>query len=270
MEPDILYSILLLLTLGAGAGFLAGLLGIGGGAVLVPGLYYLLVHFGYEAHAMHIAVGTSLLTIVLTGISSGLAHHKRGAVDVSLLKLLLPGIIIGTVLASLVADHLKTDQLKLIFALSQLSFGSYMLLRTHKTAIFASMPKQPWASLVAAANGMLATLMGVGGGVQNVVYMSVCSVPMHRAIGTAAAIGPFLALFGAAGFVLIGWRAEGLPPFSLGYINLIGFLVIISTSVFMAPLGARAAHALPVVKLKRIFSGFMLLLAAKMLSELLL
>lgn len=264
---ELIYIGLLLLALGVGGGFIAGLLGLGGGAIFVPGLYYILKHFGFHENAMHIAVGTSLLTIVFTGTSSAIAHYKKGAVDLELLKGFLPGVFIGVGIGTLLADMVSTSILKIVFASSQIFFGSYMLLRTHKTNIFNSMPKQPWFTLISSANACLSTMMGVGGGIQNVTFMTICNVTIHRAIATAAAIGPFIAIIGAAGFLYIGLEDPDLPPFSLGYLNLAAFGTIILTSMVFAPLGAKVAHSLPVPKLKRAFSIFMLMIAVKMLSE---
>ena len=216
---------------------------------------------------MHIAVGTSLLTIVFTGTSSAWAHYKKGAVDVPLLKNFLPGVLVGVGIGTMLADVFDTMTLKVIFATSQILFGGYMILRTHKTNLFESMPRQPFLSFFSAANACLATLMGVGGGVQNVTFMTICNVGIHKAIATASAIGPFIAIIGAAGFVYIGLNAEGLPPYSFGYINMAAFLCIIGSSVAFAPLGAKFAHSLPVPKLKKYFAIFMLLIAAKMLLE---
>jgi len=257
----------LLAFLGIFAGLSAGLLGIGGGAILVPGLYYILQHFGYSDVAMHVAVGTSLATIIFTGTSSALAHHKKGAVDIPMLKKFLPGVVIGVAIGTYLSDLLPTEGLKIIFAGSQLAFGSYMILRTNKTNLVNNLPKQPYLSVFAALNAGLATMMGVGGGVQNVTFMTICNVAIHKAIATAAAIGPFIAAIGAAGFITIGLDSEGLPPYSFGYINLAAFACIIVTSVSFAPLGAKLAHALPVPTLKKAFAIFMLLIAAKMLLE---
>ena len=264
---ELIIAASLLAFLGIFAGFSAGLLGIGGGAILVPGLYYILQHFGYSDVAMHVAVGTSLATIIFTGTSSAFAHHKKGAVDIPMLKQFLPGVVIGVMLGTYLSDLLPTEGLKIIFAGSQLAFGTYMILRTNKTNLVDSLPRQPFLSVFAALNAGLATMMGVGGGVQNVTFMTICNVAIHKAIATASAIGPFIAIIGAAGFVTIGLDAEGLPPYSFGYINLAAFASIIVTSVAFAPLGAKAAHALPVPALKKAFAIFMLLIAAKMLLE---
>lgn len=266
---EFILAAIFLLILGCFAGFSAGLLGIGGGAILVPGLYYLLKHFGFADVAMHVAVGTSLATIIFTGISSGLAHHRRKAVDIPMLKSFLPGVVVGVISGTYLADILETEGLKIVFAGSQLFFGTYMIVRKNKAHLFESLPKQPFLSLFAALNAGLATMMGVGGGVQNVTFMTICNVPIHRAIATAAAIGPFIATVGAAGFVTIGLDSVGLPPYSLGYINLAALAAIIMTSIAFAPLGAHFAHSLPVPKLKRYFAAFMLIIAAKMLLEVL-
>ena len=258
---------LILLALGAAAGLLAGLLGIGGGAVLVPGIYYILKHYGFTDNAMHVAVGTSLLTIILTGTVSARAHHKKGAVDLVLLKRFLPGVLIGVGAGTFIADQVNSLSLKAVFAASQILFGSYMLLRSNKPAPFDKMPNAFGTVAIAAANACLATLMGVGGGVQNVVFMTFCNVDMRRAVATAAAIGPFIAILGAAGFLTIGLKDANLPPYSIGYLNMPAFFCIIASSVLTAPLGVRLAHTLPVGKLKRTFSVFMLALAGKMIYE---
>lgn len=264
---ELFYIAFFLLALGAAGGFVAGLLGVGGGVVFVPGLYYILKHFGYHENAMHIAVGTSLLTIIFTGASSAHAHYKRGAVDVALLKNFLPGVLIGVGVGTFLAGLVSTSTLKLVFALSQIFFGSYMLFRTNKTTIFSAMPKQPWFTLISAFNACLSTMMGVGGGVQNVTFMTICNVTIHRAIATAAAIGPLIAIIGASGFLYIGLGEANLPPYSFGYLNLAAFAMIVLTSMMFAPIGARVAHSISVPKLKRYFSIFMLVVAAKMISE---
>lgn len=255
------------MALGVGGGFIAGLLGLGGGAIFVPGLYYILKYFDYQDNAMHIAVGTSLLTIVFTGTSSAYAHYKKGAVDLSLLKRFLPGVFIGVGIGTLLSDAVSANGLKVVFASAQILLGTYMILKVNKTAVFKEVPKQPWFMIVSAANACLATMMGVGGGVTNVLFMTICNVSIHRAIATAAAIGPFIAAIGAVGFMYIGLSDENLPPYSIGYLNLAAFPVIISTSMLFAPLGAKLAHSLPVPKLKRYFSIFMLVIAFKMLTE---
>ena len=187
IDEFLLMSAGLLAALGAVAGLLAGMFGIGGGMVLVPGLYYIFTHLGYDTAAMHMAVGTSLLTIVFTGASSAFAHYRRGAVDFDIFKKFAIGLIFGVVLGTLMADKFNVDALKAIFAVTQLLFGSYMLLRHEKPILCDSLPRQPWTTVVATINTALATLRGVGGGVQNVLVMTMCNVPMHRATATSSA-----------------------------------------------------------------------------------
>ena len=262
-------AIPILLILGTIAGLMAGLLGIGGGVVLVPALYYILINFGYEQNAMHIAVGTSLATIVFTGASSALAHYKKGAVDINLLKSFVPGIIFGVIIGSLLADISSTTLLKAIFATSQITLGSYMLFRSGNITIRKKLPPPLPTSIISAFNSCLATLMGIGGGVMNVLFMTMCNVNMHKAVATAAAIGPFIAIIGAAGFLTIGLDQTNLPPYSIGYINIPAFLCIISVSMITAPLGAKIAHNVSVKTLKRYFSIFLLCVSTKMLLEIL-
>lgn len=264
---EILTAIPILLILGAVAGLMAGLLGIGGGVILVPALYYILINFGYEQNAMHVAVGTSLATIVLTGTSSALAHYKKGAVDTLLLKKFIPGVIIGVLIGSALADIFSANLLKAIFAISQITLGSYMLLRSGNLVLSKEIPSSIITSTISALNSCLATLMGIGGGVMNVIFMTMCNVTMHKAIATAAAIGPFIAIIGAAGFLTIGLDQTNLPPYSIGYINIPAFLCIISVSMLTAPLGAKIAHNVSVKTLKRYFSIFLLCVSVKMLVE---
>ncbi|NRA73123.1 MAG: sulfite exporter TauE/SafE family protein [Rickettsiales bacterium] len=263
---EYLFILIFLLALGIIGGFLAGLLRIGGGAIFVPGLYYILRSLKYELNAMHIAVGTSLLIIVVTGASSAIAHYKKGAVDVNLFKKFLPGIVIGVVVGAMLASIVSALVLKFIFATSQMGFGTYMLLSNRKT-IFNNLPKQPLFTLISSINACLSTLMGVGGGVQNITFMTICNVSIHNAIATAAAIGPIIATIGATGFLVIGWNDTNVPPLSLGYLNIMAFSIIALISIFCAPMGAKLAHRLPTRRLKRYFGIFMIFVATKMLSD---
>lgn len=268
MEPFLLIAAAFLLALGALAGLLAGLFGIGGGIVLVPGMYYIFQHLGYNDLAMHLAVGTSLLTIILTGLSSAHAHYRHDGIDFHILKVFAAGSVLGVAAGTALADWFNVEALKAVFAISQLVFGAYFLLKRGHIAIFKSLPPQPWTSVISAANACLATLMGVGGGVQNVLVLTMCSVKLPRAVATASALGVVTATLGAAGFAAIGWDESGLPPFSVGYLSLPAFLCITLSSVLSAPLGARLAHHLPTDKLRKLFSLLMLGVAAKMIVEL--
>lgn len=260
--------ILALAAIGGTAGFLAGLLGIGGGIVLVPGLYYTLTMLGYDpAHMMHVAVGTSLAVIVPTGFSSARAHWKRGAVDLSLVRRIGFGVVIGVVLGTLLAGQLSGTVMKAVFAVAIMGLALVMLSNPARYSLWDGVPGQPWAGLAGCFIGGLSTLMGIGGATISVPYMSLHKVPIRQAVGTAAALGLVISLPGMLGFVLIGWGERGLPPFSLGYVNGLAWLVIIPFSVGIAPLGARVAHTIPVDLLRRVFAVFMVIVALRMLLD---
>lgn len=257
-----------LAALGVLAGFLAGLLGIGGGIVLVPGLYYIFTTLGFDpAFMMHMAVGTSLAVIVPTGLSSARAHWRREAVDLSLVLRLGAGVVIGVALGTLAADQLSGVLLKAVFAFAIMGLAGVMVSNPARYTIWDAVPGQPWAGLAGIFIGGLSTLLGIGGATISVPYMSMHKVPIRRAVGTAAALGLVVAVPGMLGFMLIGLDAGGLPPFSLGYINGLAWAVIVPFSVLAAPLGAKVAHALPVEYLRRVFAVFMILVAARMLMD---
>lgn len=260
----------LILALGGLAGFLAGLLGIGGGMILVPGLYYLFSSLGFtHPELMHVAVGTSLAIIIPTGISSARAHWKKGSVRIDVVKKLGVGIVLGVGIGTLIADMLSGQNLKMVFAIALFVFAGLMQIQPEKFHLRADLPAQPWPSLAGMVVGLLSTLMGIGGATLNVPYLTLNGVPIHTAIGSSSAMGPLIALPGAIGFILIGWGVEGLPPLSLGYINLLAAAVIAPVSVLVAPLGAHAAHRFSVKAMRRVFSFFIIIVAAKMLYDLL-
>ena len=263
--------IISLLALGCVAGFLAGLLGIGGGLILVPGLYYIFTNLGFPpGNLMHICIGTSLAIIVPTGFSSARAHHKRGAVDTSLLKTMGAGIICGVFIGTLIAGAVSSTFLRYFFTLAFTVLTATMLLNTRDKSLFPAMPKGPLTIGISALIGAIATLIGIGGAVMSVPFMSLCNTPIRKAIGTASALGLFIAIPATLGFIIIGWNAENLPPLSLGYINMAAFLIVIPASVLVAKLGARAAHMIPVQTMRKGFAVFMLIMAAKLWSDLLL
>jgi len=255
-----------MLSLGAAAGFLAGLLGIGGGIVLVPGLYYAFTHLGYgDSNLMHLAVGTSLAIIIPTGLSSALAHRKKGAVRMELVRMIGPGIVIGVCLGSLIADSLTGQTLQIVFAIALCILAAIMQIDPQKFRLGDHLPRQPFTGLVGGAIGTLSSLMGVGGATMNVPFMSLYGVPIHQAVGTSSAMGPLIAIPGTIGFILIGWGETGLPPLSLGYISLLALMHDTPAAVLVAPLGAHVAHKVSVLWLRRIFTLFMVIVAMEML-----
>ncbi len=271
LPPDILWPLIaLLIAIGCVAGFLAGLMGIGGGIILVPGLYYGFASLGFAPESlMHVAVGTSLATMVATGLSSARAHWQRGNVDLVLVRAIGPGIVTGVIIGTLLAGIISGAGLRLFFAAALMGLALIMTVNPDRYLIADTMPRRPWPGVAGAVVGVVSTLMGIGGAVMNVPYMCLHRVPIHCAVGTAAALGLFIAVPGLAGFILIGWGQADLPPLSFGYVNLAAWAVIIPFSVMCAPLGARLAHALPVPALRRVFAFLILVVGARMLLEVL-
>ncbi|MDA8413909.1 MAG: sulfite exporter TauE/SafE family protein [Desulfobacteraceae bacterium] len=255
---------LIYLGLGAFAGVLAGLLGVGGGLVIVPMLTFIFVSRQMPPeHILHLALGTSLASIIFTSISSLRSHHLRGAVDWSVVRRITPGILAGTFFGSWVAAQLSTGILKAFFVAFLYFVAVQMLLdiRPHphrqlpgRTAIFGA------GGLI----GCVSSLVGIGGGSMSVPFLVWCNVALRNAIGTSAAIGLPIALAGAAGYMVNGLAAN-LPPYTLGFVYLPPLLGISVASVLTAPLGARLAHTLPIGRLKKIFALLLIVMGTKML-----
>ncbi|MBI9110624.1 sulfite exporter TauE/SafE family protein [Maridesulfovibrio ferrireducens] len=261
-------TLLIFVVLGVIAGILAGLLGIGGGLVIVPILYFALPQLGItEAQLMHVALGTSLATIIFTSISSMRAHNSRGAIRWDIFKTITPGILIGTFLGSCFAAYLNTTILKIIFVIFLYYVASQMLLGLKPKA--SRQVPGTWGMFGAGnAIGAMSSLVGIGGGTLSVPFLTMCNIPIHTAIGTAAAIGLPIALAGTAGFIWTGIGVQGLPDWTIGFIYLPALIGIVSTSMLTAPFGAKLAHSLPVAKLKMIFAILLLVVATKMLISL--
>jgi len=257
-----------LAVLGLGTGFLAGLLGIGGGMLMVPFITLILTGRGVEADlAVKMAIATSMATIIFTSVSSVRAHHKRGAVRWDIVKGLAPGIVLGAAIASLgVFAVLKGSWLALFFA-AFVSFSATQMLMDKKPKPTRTLPGTPGLLGAGGVIGFLSGLVGAGGGFVSVPFMTWCNVVIHNAVATSAALGFPIALANAIGYIVAGQNVGGLPPASVGYIYLPALIVIASMSVLMAPLGVKAAHALPVKSLKRAFAGILYLLAAYMLYK---
>jgi len=264
-----LTTLLLYVVLGAFAGVIAGLLGVGGGLVIVPMLNFTFLALGMPVeHMMHLALGTSLATIIFTSISSFRAHDKRGAVKWDVFRNITPGIIIGTFIGAWLASLLPTNVLKGVFV-AFLYYVSLQMLLNIKPKPTRDLPGNVGITGVGCGIGCMSSIVGIGGGTLSVPFMVFCNVPMHVAIGTSSAIGFPIAVAGALGYMLSGWSMPGLPVYSFGYIYIPALLGIVSASVLTAPLGARLAHALPVHKLKRIFAVLLAVVATRMLMSLL-
>ncbi|MBS8261482.1 sulfite exporter TauE/SafE family protein [Roseibium polysiphoniae] len=262
MEDISLVSLALLagalLATGVVAGIIAGLLGVGGGIVIVPVLYYMFSGLGIDQDVlMHLAVGTSLATILATGTSSARAHWKRGSVDMDLLKSWWWAIALGVIGGATLAGNLSGGALTLIFGVVALVVSANMLLRKEGSAIAEKLPGSPFKELMGLLIGGISVMMGIGGGTLGVPTLTLFSYPIRKAVGTAAAIGLIIAVPGTLMSIYFGWEAEGRPPFSLGYVNLIGFFLIIPASTYAAPLGAKIAHTIDPSKLKLIFALFL-------------
>lgn len=254
---------------GAIAGILAGLLGIGGGIVIVPVLFYLFDFMEIpQTIAMHVAVATSLATIIPTSISSSRAHMKRGALDMETFRSWAPLIFIGAATGGYLAKFINGTQLTAIFGAVAL-LVSINLANPKSLIIAKELPKQaPVRAAIGSIIGLLSALMGIGGGTLSVPVLTLFSFPVHRAIGTAAAFGLVIAIPGVLGFVLAGWEVAGRPPLSLGYVNVPAAILIFSASVLTAPLGAKIAHAIHSRTLKLAFAAFLFLTSIRMLAEL--
>ncbi len=252
------------LTLGGLAGVLAGLLGVGGGLVIVPTLAWIFARAGmFEGILMHLAIGTSLATIVVTSLSSVRAHHRRGAVDWGVVARLTPGILAGAALGVLVADLLPSAVLRMFFGLFALAVAVQMGLRVQPAAHRGLLGRLGMA-VAGAFIGSVSAVVGIGGGSLTVPLLLWCNVPVRRAVATSSACGLPIALAGAAGFMLAGRGAVGLPAGSSGYVYWPAFAGIVSASVLFAPLGARLAHGLPTVLLQRIFAAFLAVVGLRM------
>jgi uncharacterized protein len=259
-------TILLMYTLvGAVAGVLAGLLGIGGGLVIVPMLMFCFVRQGIpDAMLMHLALGTSLASIMFTAVSSFRAHHKRGAVHWDVVRKIVIGIFTGTFMGSYIAAQLSTRFLKGFFVVF-LYYVAVQMLTGKKPKPTRQIPGHTAMFGVGNVIGVVSSLVGIGGGTLSVPFMIWCNMPVHHAIGTSAAIGFPIAIAGTIGYIVNGWPVQGLPDYSLGYIYLPALLGVVVTSVLTAPLGVRLAHSLPVDRLKRFFAVLLLVVGTRML-----
>ncbi len=255
-----------LVIAGVVGGLIAGMLGVGGGIVIVPVLYHVFAALGFDQTLrMHLAIGTSLATIIPTSISSLNAHAKRGAVDWALLRRWAIPMIAGVLLGTLLARMASGRMLSLIFACVAIPVAINMAFGKENWRIADHLPGGVGGWTLAGGIGTVSTLMGIGGGTLGVPIMSLCNYPIHRAVATAAGFGVIISIPAAIGLALAGWGAPNLPPFSLGYVNLLGFILIAPVSVLMAPVGASLAHSADKRQLKLVFAAFIAITAARML-----
>ena len=252
------------LLLGACAGVLAGLFGVGGGLVIVPVLVYVFTAQGFDLNVLvHIAVGTSLATIVFTSLSSIWAHHKRGAVCWSVVYRLTPGIIFGALIGAVIADFMPATVLRRFFAFFEWFVGVQLLLNLQNRAT-QGMPGTFAMFIAGKLIGVISSIIGIGGGTLTVPFLIWCKVSIREAVATSSAVGLPIALAGTLGFVVMGLQAPISVEGSFGYFYLPAFIGIVLTSIVFAPLGAWLAHRLPSSLLKRLFGLFLIVLGSYM------
>jgi uncharacterized membrane protein YfcA len=256
------------LLMGLVVGFFAGMLGLGGGVVLVPLLVFLFSaqHFP-EDRVLQLALGTSLTSIIFTSITGLRAHHKRGAVRWDILRDAAPGLVLGTLLGTLVAEKLPTRYLAIIFVLF-VSYSAVRLFIDAKPNPSRTLPNRPGMWAASGAIGLISSLSGAGGGIVTIPLMIMCNVPIRSAIGTSSALLLPIAGAGAVGYIWTGLDENHMPPLSLGYVYVPALVGIVVGTLITVPWGARAAHNMPVSRLKKIFAMIVFVLAVKMLLDL--
>lgn len=258
----------LLMAIGALAGVLAGLLGVGGGVVLVAAFYYAFQTLGYDSpQLMQICLATSLATIIVTSARSVAGHHRTGSVDWDVLKSWGPGIMIGATIGVLVAAQLRSETLLLIFGLLAITVGLYMALGRAEWRLGTDMPGGAIRAALSPIVGFLSVLMGIGGGSFGVPLMTLYGRPIHRAVATAAGFGMLIAVPSVIGFFFVSVDPATRPPGTVGAVNLIAFALVIAMTLITTPLGVRLAHRLNPAPLRRVFAAFLILVALNMLRQ---
>lgn len=275
MDPELLIFAGTLLVTGVITGYAAGLFGIGGGSIMVPVLYFVFSFLGVPNDIiMHCAVATSSAVIIIGSLRSVRTHHQHGAVD---WNLLWPGnplkswglwIAIGALFAAwYLGKILSGNQLSIIFGVVAFVISLQFIFGRPNWKLRDSVPGGIARPIGGGGIGMVSSLMGIGGGALSVSLMLMCAVPIKRAIATASGIGAFISVPATIGWIISGWGVQGRPEFSLGYVNIIGFIFIALSLVFVVPYGARATHKMDQNKLRRVFGVFLLLVAINMIRK---
>jgi uncharacterized membrane protein YfcA len=255
-----------LLVTGVCSGIAAGLLGIGGGAIIVPALATVLSVLGFGSDVVqHVAVGTSLAIIIPTGFMSARAHQQRGALDMPTLKLWVPFIVIGTLIGGLAAAFLSGDVLRVVFAVMAFVIAANIVFGFQDKVMGHLHGSGLTHRISAFVVGFISALMGIGGGSLSVPTLVAFGARMHAAVGTSAALGVAIAISGTVGYIVSGWGVAGVPPLSLGYINLPALVLVAVLAAIFAPLGATIAHRLDQKSLKYVFAAFLVLVGLNML-----
>ena len=266
-DPTLLAQMVVLLAaIGAVAGVIAGLLGVGGGIVLVPAFFYAFTALGYGGpNLMQVCLATSLATIIVTSIKSVRSHNKRGAVDWEILRGWAMWIALGAVVGVIAASGLRSVILQGIFGVLGLTVGFYLAFGRQAWRLGEVMPAGPTRGITGSILGFLSVLMGIGGGSFGVPMMSLFGVPIHRAVATAAGFGVIIAVPSVAGFLLMA--PEAPPPYTIGAVNFPAFGLVIAMTMITTPWGVKLAHAMDPKPLKRVFAVFIIVMAANMLRK---
>jgi len=263
----LIQMLVVLLVIGAFAGVLAGLLGVGGGIVLVPAFFYAFQRLGYDGpQLMQMCLATSLATIIVTSVRSVHSHNQKGAVDWDILRSWAPGIAVGALVGMLVVSQLRSNTLQAIFGILALIVGVYMSFGRAEWRLGQAMPKGPLRFILSPLVGFMSVLMGIGGGSFGVPLMSLFNTAIHRAVATAAGFGVVIAVPAAIGFLFVDMKMD-VPPLTIGAINLIAFGIIIAMTLVTAPWGVKLAHSMDAKPLKRAFGVFLVLVAVNMLRK---
>ncbi|HCY16527.1 MAG: hypothetical protein A2Z93_02385 [Curvibacter sp. GWA2_64_110] len=264
LEPQLILELALM---GICAGFLAGLLGIGGGMIMVPFMTIILEAKGFPAdYVVKMAVATSLATICFTSLSSVRAHHKRGAVLWPVARVLAPGILVGSLVGAQIAVALPTQILSVVFSLF-IAFSATQMFLDRKPKPTRTLPGTAGMFGMGSVIGLLSSVVGAGGAFVSVPFMTWCNIKIHQAVATSAALGFPIALAGTLGYILAGRAMPDMPPGAFGYVYVPGLVVIAIASISTAPLGARTAHSMDIRPLKRAFAVVLYMLAAYFLMR---
>jgi uncharacterized membrane protein YfcA len=267
--PSLALMIAALAAAGFASGFLAGLLGIGGGAVVVMTLYEAFRWMGVdEAVRMHLATGTSIAVIAPTTLRSFMAHRARGVADLAFVKRMALPVIAGVALGSFVARYSEGSVLKWVWVVMGSILALRMFLGRDNWRLGSDIPKSLAVEAYGVLIGTISSLMSIGGGAYVVILMTLYGRPLHQAVATSSGFGPLIAIPGMLGFMWAGWGAPGLPPGTVGYVSLLGAVLAIPTGLLAAPLGARVSHGLSKRELELAFGGFMTLVVLRFLASL--